>query len=154
MNQNGGPAESRLQQGRQLGGKEEANQKRGCIHHRAPITSIITAPITNRFRNLLLELTEAGLDLDKPLQGELAKEAGATLKEMALMKGAHCPRSMKPAGEKGRPELCGRRGGSKPASAACLHSHEPERIKDIEEDVPDNESTPAKDGAPGEGGYP
>ena len=60
------------------------------------------------------------------------------------MKGARCPCSMKPAGEKGPPELCGGRRGSKPDSATCLHSHGPERIKDIEKAVPDNASTPAK----------
>ena len=47
-----------------------------------------------------------------------------------------------------RPELCGRWGGIKPASAACLYSDELERTKDIEEAVPDDEISPAKDGAP------
>ena len=64
------------------------------------------------------------------------------------MENAHCPRSMKPAGGNSRPELCGRWRGSKPASAACLYSHELERTKDIKEAVPDNEITPTMAGAP------
>ena len=67
---------------------------------------------------------------------------------MSLIKGAHCPCSMKPAGEKGPPEPYGGQRGSKPDSTFCLHSHEPERSRDIKKAVPDNASTPAKDGAP------
>ena len=44
---------------------------------RRVVVSIIGAPITIKYRTLLQELTKAGLDWDKPLQGELAKEAGA-----------------------------------------------------------------------------
>ena len=60
------------------------------------------------------------------------------------MEDVRYPRSMKPAGAKGHPELCGRWGGGKLASAACLYSR---HKLDIEEAVPDDEVTPAEDGA-------
>ena len=55
---------------------------------------------------------------------------------------------MKPAGGKGPPELCGRWGGGKPTSAACLFSHELEKTKDIKEAGPVDKITPAKNGVP------
>ena len=42
----------------------------------------LLAPITIKFKSLLQKLIKASLDWDKPLQGELAKEAGAVLQEM------------------------------------------------------------------------
>ena len=80
---------------------------------RRVVVSIIGAPITIKYRTLLQKLTKARLDWDEPLQGELAKEAGAVLEEMMLMNDGFCPRSVKPARGKGRPEVCECWGGDK-----------------------------------------
>ena len=66
--------------------------------------------------------TKDGSDWDEPLRDKLAKEAGAVLEEMVWAEDDSYPLSKKSAGGKGRPELCGWRGGGKPASATCLHS--------------------------------
>ena len=49
------------------------------------VVSIIDAPITTMYRILLQKLAKAGLDWYKPLQCELAKEAGTALEEMVLI---------------------------------------------------------------------
>ena len=66
----------------------------------------LLAPITIKFKILLQKVTRAGLEWDNPLQSGLAKEAGTTLEEIVLMEDVTYPRSVKPAGGKGRPELC------------------------------------------------
>ena len=64
------------------------------------------------------KLTKADLEWDEPLQNKITQEAGAALEEMVLMEDVTYPRSLKPAGGKGHPELCGWWDGGKPASAA------------------------------------
>ena len=82
----------------------------------------LLAPITIKFKILLQKVTRAGLEWDEPMQIGLAKEAGTALEEMVLMDDVTYPCSVKPAGSKGLPELCGWWDGGKPASAAFLYS--------------------------------
>ena len=66
-----------------------------------------------------------------------------------LMNNGFCPRSVRPAGGKGRPELCGCWGGDKPVSAACLYlRHEPERTKNVKEVAPGMKKTAVDSASP------
>ena len=92
---------------------------------------------------------------DEPLQGKLAKEAGAVLEEMVLMEDVfyHC--SVQPAGGKGRPELCGWWCGGKTASVTCLYSrYKLDRTKDVKDAAPGDKDVSAKDGVPAEEAAP
>ena len=67
------------------------------------------------------ELNKADPEWDEPLHGEPTKEAGSVLEEMASRKDVAYPRSTRPIGGKGDPELRGWWDRGKPASPTRLH---------------------------------
>ena len=88
----------------------------------------LLSPITIKFKLVLQKIVEAELGWDKPLEGELRKDAESALIEMVRSSSISFPRCV--LGEQYVKQgwmLMGFWDGGRPASACCLYARTPLR---------------------------
>ena len=80
----------------------------------------LLSPITIKYKLLLQQIVQTGIDWDELLPPDMHKTAKSVLREIMETRDVSFHRSVMPAGARGKPQLVGFWDGGKPASTACL----------------------------------